>query len=282
MRALTIFVAGAAVSIVLAIVAGGMLMGMAGGLAPMHAAALVSALICAQLLALSAVILRRDSSSLRVLGLPGNRRRAGELAAGFAITAVLFAGVAWLQSRMIGAGWDFQGLTGVSAALAALPLVAVMVLAEELLFRGVALRCLRAAARPRVAIAVTAIAFGLYHLIGSGTWAMGAFFQFVLPCIGGALFAWAAIRSEGLSLPIGLHLGGNWVQASVAAFRADSAPDAAADAIWRIPISAADLQFLTAPDVLQKLPYLAACTLAGVMTWALLEVSHHAKDRSRF
>ena len=69
---------------------------------------------------------------------------------------------------------------------------------------------------------------------------MGLVFQFLMPTIGGLLFAWAAIRSGGLALPIGLHLGGNWVQASVAVFGPHPAPGAAESfaGLWRIPISA--------------------------------------------
>jgi len=149
------------------------------------------------------------------------------------------------------------------AALSALPLVGAMVCAEELLFRGVGLRYLRNACGDCTAIAMTAVAFGVYHLAGSGYWGIGAFFQFLMPCLGGVLFAWAAIRSNALSLPIGLHLGGNWVQASVAGFHVGPA-DGAVDAVWRIPITTSDVHVITAPDVAVRLPYLAALALAAV------------------
>jgi membrane protease YdiL (CAAX protease family) len=135
----------------------------------------------------------------------------------------------------------------------------------------VGLRYLRHACGDRAAIAMTAVAFGVYHVAGSGYWAIGAFFQFLMPSLGGVLFAWAAIRSKGLSLPIGLHLGGNWVQASVAGFHVGPS-DAAADAIWRISITTADVQAITAPDFAVRLPYLTALAVAAALTSALLRV----------
>jgi membrane protease YdiL (CAAX protease family) len=40
-----------------------------------------------------------------------------------------------------------------------------------------------------------------------------------MPALGGVVFGWAAVRSSGLALPIGLHLGGNRIQASVLSFQ---------------------------------------------------------------
>ena len=62
------------------------------------------------------------------------------------MTAALFLAVAAVQSAMVGAPWQFTGLRGLAGALFDLPLVLCLVLAEELLFRGAALRSLRAIA----------------------------------------------------------------------------------------------------------------------------------------
>ncbi len=101
---------------------------------------------------------------------------------------------------------------------------------------------------------------------------MGLVFQFLMPTIGGLLFAWAAIRSGGLALPIGLHLGGNWVQASVAVFGPHPAPGAVESfaGLWRIPITAADVQVLTAPDLVPRLPLLVAFAITAALTWQRL------------
>ena len=186
--------------------------------------ALISAFASAGMLLVTTGVLRAGGADSSALGLRLDRRRLGELAAGFVVTAVLFLAVAAVQSAMVGATWQFTGIPGVLGALADVPLVLCLVLAEELLFRGAALRSLRELAGDRGAIALTAVVFGVYHVLGTQYWAMGAVFQFLMPTIGGLLFAWSAVRSGGLALPIGLHLGGNWVQASVAVFGPRSAP----------------------------------------------------------
>ncbi len=173
---------------------------------------------------------------------------------------------------MIGALWVFEGPGGGAAALAALPMVASSVLAEELLFRGVGLRYLRAVLDDRAAILISAVLFGAYHVVGSQNWGMGVVFQFLMPCLGGLLFAWAAVRSGGLALPIGLHLGGNWIQAAVVEFsdlqhRAASEP---VHALWRVPLAVGDTQILFSPDLLPRLPYILAVGIAAAVTWRLL------------
>ena len=269
---LVVFIAGAAASLVAAIVAGSAAIGVLGGMRPLAGMALISALASAGMLLVTMALRRLGGAGLEALGLPGDGRRFGELAAGFVITSTLFLAVAAVQSAMVGATWQFTGLRGLAGALADLPLVLCLVLAEELLFRGAALRSLRELAGDRWAIVLTAVAFGLYHVLGTQYWAMGLAFQFLMPTIGGLLFAWAAVRSGGLALPIGLHLGGNWVQASVAVFGPQATPGAteATAGLWRIPISASDVQVLTAPDILPRLPLVLAFAIAAALTWRWL------------
>ena len=201
-----------------AVFAAGFALGIIGAVRPMVAMALASAVASAALLLMTLGLLRREGLGMSALGLPVSGQRAREFALGFVVSAALFIAVAWTQSAMVGASWAFQGAPGARAALWGLPLAASMVMAEELLFRGAALRYLRQIFGDRSAIVVSAACFGAYHLIGSQHWAMGAVFQFLMPMAGGLLFGWAAVRSGGLALPIGLHLGGNWVQASIAVF----------------------------------------------------------------
>jgi membrane protease YdiL (CAAX protease family) len=224
-----------------------MTLGMAGGARPLVAIALVCAITSGGVLLVTAALLRREGVGLSVLGLPLERWRLRELGLGFVASALLFLAVAVAQSVSVSAPWLFQGPRGVLAAVVDLPLVVSLVLVEELLFRGFALRTLRALGGDRAAIVLSAVAFGAYHVIGTRYWAVGLLFQFLMPTLGGIVFAWAAVRTGGLALPIGLHLGGNWVQASVAAFSPASSVAEPLRAIWRLPISAADVQVLIAP-----------------------------------
>src|SRR4029079_16572678 len=139
----------------------------------------------------------------------------------------------------------------------------------ELLFRGVALRYLRSLYGDRAAILLSGVLFGAYHLVQSQDWAMGAAFRFLMPTLGGLLFGWAALRSRGLALPLGLHLGANWVQSSIAGFAPNVLADAPVHALWRIPISIDDVRVLTAPDIVPHLPYVIAMAVAAAATWRL-------------
>lgn len=279
-RLLLGFVLGAAVAITLGIFMAGLLSGLGGISQPVVSMALASGIMAGALLILSAALLRREGASLTTLGLPTNGLRSRELGLGFAISAALFAGVAWAQSAVVGASWHFQGVRAVAPALVGLLLVACMVLAEELLFRGVGLRYLRALCGDRAAIALSALLFGAYHLVGSQDWGMGAVFRFVMPALGGLLFGWAAVRSGGLALPIGLHLGGNWVQASVAGFASSTGSPEGVQALWRIPVSADDMQSLVAPDLIPRLPYIVAIGAAALATWTFLRSRPVPRDRT--
>ena len=275
------FVLGAASSLAVAVLIAGFALGIIGAVRPMVAMALASAVASAALLLMTLGLLRREGLGMSALGLPVSSQRAREFALGFVVSAALFIAVAWTQSAMVGASWAFQGAPGARAALWGLPLAASMVMAEELLFRGAALRYLRQIFGDRSAIVVSAACFGAYHLIGSQHWAMGAVFQFLMPMAGGLLFGWAAVRSGGLALPIGLHLGGNWVQASIAVFTPASGSSAlpSVHEMWRIPLGAGDAQWLSAPDVLPRLPYLAAFALAAMAIGRFLQTKEAAVSR---
>ena len=271
-RRLTAFVAGSAGAIAASLPLTAILTAPFGVSRTSIVMAVSSAIIAACVLALSIVMLRHENSTLKALGLPTYSVRTRDLGLGFIVSTALFLAVAGVQSAMVGASWSFQGTNGAAAALIGLPLVVCFVMAEELLFRGLALRYLRQLFGDRAAIVFSAVAFGVYHLVGSNDWAMGAFFRFLMPTLGGLLFGWAAVRSGGLALPIGLHLGGNWVQSSIAGFSAAGDASVVGQALWQIPSSASGMQYLTAPDLLQRLPYLVALAVASMITLWYVQV----------
>jgi len=274
------FVSAATVCVVGGVAIAGALVGVLGSVPPHGAAALASAVIAALLLAVSAYLLHQRGRSVADLGLPVNSGRLRELGFGFAVSVALFLAVAWTQTVIVGSTWQFQGAAGAVAAMRGLALAACMVIAEELLFRGVGLRALGATCGQLAAVVLSALLFGAYHLVGSGDWAMGAAFRFFTAFGGGVLFGWAALRSGGLALPIGLHLGGNWVQASLAGFSVLTGVEASQppQALWRIPITNGDVQWLTAPDVLPRLPYFVAIALAATATLQFLRSNRGRLD----
>jgi membrane protease YdiL (CAAX protease family) len=259
------FVLSASVSFVLSIGIGGAIGGILGSRSQVANMALASGILSILLLRVSAARLRRQHASLRVLGLPTDRARFAHLCFGFVVTAGLFLLIALAQSAAVQAGWEYQGSRGLSTALVGIVMVGSMVLVEELLFRGILLRSLRQLWGDRAAMILSALLFGAYHLVQSHDWAMGAAFRFGTSALGGLVFAWAAIRSGGLALPIGLHLGGNWIQAVGVTFHPLNVTPTVTG-IWHVAIGSDDVRRLTAPDVIPHLPFFVAMLIAAVVS----------------
>lgn len=271
---LGVFTAGGMASLAAAIFVAATILGPLPRVGAIPMPVLIGLLLSAMLLGLSWILLRQEGESLAILGLVPTSVAWRQFIIGFAITTVLFLAIALAQSIAVGATWTMQGMPGVRAALIGLAGTCILALAEELLFRGVALRYLRALYGPRTAIVLSALIFGAYHLLMSDDWAMGAVYRFLMPAIGGLLFGWAALRSRGLALPLGLHLGGNWAQSSLAGFSpAAVTAESPVHALWRIPITGDDLRVLTAPDLVPHMPYLIAIAITAAMTWRLLRSS---------
>lgn len=221
------------------------------------------------LLALTTLMVRRDGDGLSAVGLVPTGRRFRELALGFLVGAALFAALALVRGATTGATWTFAGWQAVPAACTGLAIAFVLLLPEELIFRGYAFQRIATVAGAWPAILISALLFGLYHQTGSGMWGIGAFFQFAMPALGGIVFGWAAVRTRGLALPIGLHLGGNWIQASVMSFR--PAIGRPSPGLFTAYLTDTQLSALSAPELSEHLPYIAAMLTASLAVWA---VSH--------
>jgi len=213
-----------------------------------------AAIVGLLLLTATWVCLRLEGKSLRDLGLAGSRRTIRDCAAGFGLGAALFALIALAQGAMVSAAWSMHPAASLGAAASGLSAALLLLLPEELVFRGYAFRQLERISGRSGALLLSAASFGAYHLYGSGDWAIGAFFRFAMPFLGGLIFGYALLRSGGLALPIGLHWGGNWVQASLFGVNNTTGPPS----VWTTTLNPAGLHSLTAPDLLPHLPYLLA------------------------
>lgn len=252
-----VFLAAAAACFPLASVLGSLIGGLAGmGASQAASAWLFPGIVCVLLLGATWGGLRSDRSGLRALGLVPTRRRVTEFGMGFVMAAVIFVVVALVRAASVGAGWVFDPVAGARAALVGLPLSFILLFPEELLFRGFAFRKAEELWGASAALAASSLAFGAYHVVGSGYSGTGALWLFVTPALGGLLFGLAALRTRGLALPTGLHLGANWINASIFGLGFERG-----DALWSAPLTGAQIAHLTAPDVLPHLPYLTAVGL---------------------
>ena len=88
--------------------------------------------------------------------------------------------------------------------LAILPLIP-LALMEEIGFRGYALQRLQKAIGIRTAIWITALLFGVYHLLNGWSWQAAM----LGTTIWGLLFAWAACKQQGIAMSTGIHFAAN-------------------------------------------------------------------------
>ncbi|WP_018348972.1 CPBP family intramembrane glutamic endopeptidase [Longispora albida] len=198
--------------------------------------------------------------------------RWAQLGIGFGAGALLFSLIAVVQAWAVGAAFQFRLIP---AALAGgLVMMLLSVLFEELLFRGYLFDRLHTLGGAPLALGVTSLLFGAYHLIGRPYWAMGAVFVFVLPALGGLLFGYARLSSGSLALPIGLHWGGNWATASLFGWGTGGS------ALWTAEITPAQAHALTAPDLLPHLPYLTALAVMAVLVRFRFSAQRYAWEKS--
>ncbi|MEK7682634.1 MAG: CPBP family intramembrane glutamic endopeptidase, partial [Chloroflexota bacterium] len=167
-----------------------------------------------------------DRRPFRSLGLELGPEWSRDLLVGFAIPVPLFALVYLFESLM---GWlEFQGWGWVERGLGAmagsllLTLLAFVAVGfyEELLFRGYYLQNLKDGTNVAVAVLVSASVFGLAHLgnyHASPTSTVGIF-------AAGLFLAYAWVRTRSLWLPIGIHVGWNFLQGPVFGFEVSGTP----------------------------------------------------------
>lgn len=155
---------------------------------------------------LTIVFVRWDGISLRNVGAAPGRQTIPRFLLGFAIGLLLVAVHVSIEAGVGHVSWSRS--TSVGASNIALSLFTFVLLAfrEELAFRGYPLRRLNGVYGLWIAQIVVAVVFALEHVAGGATWS-GAFLG---AGVGSLLFGMAAIATDGLALPIGLHAAWNF------------------------------------------------------------------------
>ena len=167
-----------------------------------------------------------DRRSFRSLGLDRAAGWQRDLLVGFAIPIPLFGliyffelGLGWLDFQNW--GWAERGVLATAGGVLLMLLAFVAVgFYEELLFRGYYLQNLKDGINPTIAVFATSAAFGLVHL-GN----LNASFTSTLGIFAAGLFlAYAWLRTRALWLPIGIHIGWNFLQGPVFGFEVSGNP----------------------------------------------------------
>lgn len=91
------------------------------------------------------------------------------------------------------------------------------VLIEELAFRGVLLYGLIKLTSERIGLIASSAIFGIFHWFSYGVLGnpLGMTLVFITTGLSGYAFAKAYTKTQSIILPVGLHLGWNWINGSI-------------------------------------------------------------------
>ena len=170
---------------------------------------LVTGLVACGLTAiLTLIFVRWEGISLADVGVVPGKKTLRHILAGVFIGLVL----AIIQPLLVLLTGHMKLIYSAPAnpAIIALALLVYFVLAsrEELAFRGYPLRSVNRAMGPWPAQIIVAVIFALEHMAGGVPWVQA----FLGAGVGSILFGIAALKTQGLALPIGLHAAWNFGQ----------------------------------------------------------------------
>ncbi|MFD9321186.1 CPBP family intramembrane glutamic endopeptidase [Streptomyces sp. NPDC060053] len=109
-------------------------------------------------------------------------------------------------------GYGTKGGVSVGGAVTVFGTMAGVAVTEELLFRGVVFRLLEELTGTRGALTISALLFGVLHLVNPDATVWGAL---AIAVEGGLMLGAAYVATRSLWLPIGLHLGWNFAESGI-------------------------------------------------------------------
>ena len=158
-----------------------------------------------------------EKENILVLGFHPIVKRLKQFLIGFLITAILCAFAQYIESYLKASTWIFNENITIKIVFKSFWWDFKSVLTEELIFRGALLYILIQKLGSRKSILISAIAFGIYHWFSFGV--LGNIIAMILVFIGtglmGYAWAWAYSKTKSIMLPLGLHLGWNFVQNTI-------------------------------------------------------------------
>jgi len=164
---------------------------------------LVSAVLLFTYWAVARWVERREVRELR-------RRDAHTILYGIAGGFVLF--LCTMAILMVAGVYHFSAFASTKPLLAGLSLAVAAAVVEELLFRGFVFRWLEAGLGTWIAVALSALMFGLAHAANQGATTMSTA---AIALEAGVLLSAAYVYSRTLWLPIGIHIGWNFTEGAI-------------------------------------------------------------------
>ena len=154
-----------------------------------------------------------EKKTILALGFLPITKRLMQFSTGFLVTAVLCVIVQYLEAYLKSSHWVVNENITSGIILKSFWWDFKSVLTEELVFRGALLYILIQKIGSTKSILISAIAFGIYHWFSYGV--LGNVMAMIVIFIGtglmGYAWAWAFAKTKSIMLPLGLHLGWNFV-----------------------------------------------------------------------
>lgn len=147
------------------------------------------------------------------------RRAPAEVAVKGAVTRTtvgMLIGAGWFAAVIgniaFNGGYRVEGFGGWEGPVALLGVMAAASVTEELMFRGILFRIMEERAGTWVAMVVTSVLFGMWHMLNPDATLWGAI---AIALSAGVTLAAVYAATRSLWVPIGLHFGWNFVQGGV-------------------------------------------------------------------
>lgn len=154
-----------------------------------------------------------EKGDLRCLGFFPTRKRMGDFALFFLITAACAALGYLLRMWIAKQSWQLNPRLDALLIGKGVWFVLKSVLFEELIFRGVILYLLIKKAGPAWGILITSAAFGIYHWFSHELWGkpVQMAFEFFTSGAMGVVLAYGYYKTKSLYVPLAIHLAWNLV-----------------------------------------------------------------------
>ena len=158
-----------------------------------------------------------EGKNILALGFLPIVKRLKQFSIGFLITGALCILNQYLEAYLTSSTWVLHKNITSGIILESFWWDFKSVFTEELIFRGVLLYLLIKKIGAKKSILISAIAFGIYHWFSYGV--LGSVMPMILVFIGtglmGYAWAWAFSKTKSLMLPLGLHLGWNFIHNTI-------------------------------------------------------------------
>ena len=145
------------------------------------------------------------------------RLRGSEFLLGLIVSIVLCLLTQIFPSLLDGRTWHLSKDISISKLTFSVLYDFNSVVSEEVLFRGIILYFLIKYWKTGPAMLISASVFGIYHWFTFGVWGNLAamVLVFVVTGLMGYVFAVAYVKTKSIILPVGIHLGWNWINNTV-------------------------------------------------------------------